>query len=160
MLFVNVLLVHVILFDVFQLCGLSSSLMGLVAFASASSLYAPVSIKCPPDRILYPCKCHHNERILCTESMTYSISHIFKAITHSMANSGPHHSAPFSVGPLYKEFVLSNKYITEMDSNLFHSVRFEKISFVDVVSLHRIKKEAFNGTISDVQTFSIKGKYE
>ncbi|KAH9394305.1 hypothetical protein TYRP_004355 [Tyrophagus putrescentiae] len=147
-----------------QLALATSSLLGLVvAVAQTASPYAsPVSIMCPTDRILYPCKCLHNERLLCTEAMTYSVSHIFKAISHSMAAagalSGDSGSAPFNVGPLYKEFVLSNQYITELDNNLFHSVRFEKISLVDMLSLERIKGRAFNGTTVDVHTFAIKGE--
>lgn len=129
----------------------------LVGLVSATALYAPVTIKCPLDRVLYPCKCHHNERILCTESMTYSVGHIFKAISHSLTSSA-HHLTPLGVGPLYKEFVLSNKFIIELDNNLFHTVRFEKITLVDMSSLDRIKSSAFNGTTEDVQTFSIKGE--
>lgn len=92
--------------------------------------------------------------------MTYSVSHIFKAISHSMAGAAIADSSgsPFNAGPLYKEFVLSNKYTSELDNNLFHLVRFEKISFIDMLSLERIKGKAFNGTTGDVHTFAIKGR--
>lgn len=139
----------------------SISLLVLIAVAQTASPYAsPVSIMCPTDRILYPCKCLHNERLLCTEAMTYSVSHIFKAISHSMAGAAisGDSGSPFATGPLYKEFVLSNKYTTELDNNLFHLVRFEKISLIDMLALERIKGKAFNGTTADVHTFSIKGR--
>ena len=79
-----------------------------------------------------------------------------------MANSNSHHyhqhHSVVNGGPLYKEFILSNKFILELDDNLFHTVRFEKITLVDMISMYRIKSKAFNGTTDDVQTFIIKGK--
>lgn len=143
-----------------ELLGTGSLLVLFAVVQSASPFASPVSIMCPTDRTMYPCKCLHNERLLCTEAMTYSVSHVFKAISHSMAGAAisGDSGSPFNAGPLYKEFVLSNKYTTELDNNLFHLVRFEKISFIDMLSLERIKGKAFNGTTLDVHTFAIKGR--
>ncbi|KAH7643125.1 leucine rich repeat containing protein [Dermatophagoides farinae] len=131
-----------------------------------------MAVKCPPDRLLFPCKCHHNEHIICTESMTYSLMHVFRAIGQSMYQSMNIHyhlssSSSSSIDktsdhqppiPLFNELILSNSYWNELDDNLFQYVRFQRIIMIDMKSLIRIHSNAFNGTNNDVQYLEIKGE--
>lgn len=116
-----------------------------------------MTTRCPPEKALRPCKCHHHERITCNESFTYSIGHVFKAIGPSLRYEDRLYLEPYTIGPLYKELILSNRHMVEMDNNQFHTVRFEKITLVDMISLERIRIAAFNGTINELQSFTIKG---
>ncbi|XP_027194794.2 uncharacterized protein LOC113789455 isoform X1 [Dermatophagoides pteronyssinus] len=168
----NVIFIHLVNICTFRLkFSSSSSTTTLINDEYSESFYriimivsADMAVKCPSDRILYPCKCHHNEHIICTESMTYSLLHVFRAIEQSMLSNIHYHLSSSTTitnqmpKPLFNELILSNHYWNELDDNLFQYVRFQRIIMYDMKSLIRIHSNVFNGTNNDVKYLEIKGE--
>lgn len=173
---IHLLLLHLLVTSILQ--------MPVIQAARSSSSSSPSSTsaaKCPQDlSLIYPCKCHHDESIVCTEPLTYNISHIFLKLSHHLmmgatssssagggqigrrrpsSRTSKQSSSSAEVRPLYKEFVLSNPYTTLLADNMFHLVRFKRITLMDMVSLGHVESGAFNGTNRDVQYFAIKGEF-
>lgn len=123
----------------------------LLILPSSSSLVSPgYFAPCPTEGVLYPCGCHHHERIECTNSLRYHLPSVFASLVSSLA--------PVHPRPLYHEFFLSNARLTELDNNFLSTTRFEQISLVDMSSLIKIEANAFIGTEENVLYFAIKGK--
>ncbi|KAF7487660.1 Leucine-rich repeat-containing protein 4 [Sarcoptes scabiei] len=151
-------------------CFMRSSLSSRRIFLFALAEY-DFDIECPPERIIYPCRCHHNDHLVCTETMSYSLVHVFRAINKNFLSSIHYHLSssssslslneqtnPSIVRPLFKEIIISHNNLEELDDNLFDSIRFKRIVLFEMRSLSRIKSNAFNGTSKDVHHFEIKGE--
>lgn len=134
-----------------RVASLSLSLLHLLLISLPHSFASPgYFAPCAPEAVLFPCRCHHHERIECTDSLRYHLPSVFTSLVSSLAPAHPR--------PLYHEFYLSNARLTELDNNFLATTRFERISLVDMSSLVKIEAGAFAGTEEDVLYFAIKGK--
>ncbi|OTF70462.1 Leucine rich repeat containing protein [Euroglyphus maynei] len=85
--------------------------------------------------------------------MTYSLTHVFRAIRQSMMYH-QHHPDDAKSRPLFKELILSNSYWNELDDNLFRYIRFQRIIMIDMKSLIRLHSNVFNGTNNDISSYA------
>jgi hypothetical protein len=100
--------------------------------------------KCPQPEVLMPCICDHDQRIICAGNVEYNLKTVFQQISSQISEDQ------------YKQFTdfrLDNQAITEIEDNVFVDLKFRRIFFGNVLSLNRIRANAFNSTADTVLEF-------
>src|SRR5277367_5889014 len=82
--------------------------------------------KCPPIEIMNPCVCYDSiETIKCHENTRFDLKFKFQEMWTYLTNK-----TDFTPEDLiFKAFSLDNHYLNELPEDVFHSIKFEKISF-------------------------------
>ena len=90
---------------------------------------------CPDSSLLMPCSCE-DDNITCIAYEDIDLVKIFQTLGKQLPKTGKH----------FKQFYLSNDFITELKENTFSDITFDEIFIVFCPKLKTIHRNAFNTT--------------
>ncbi len=100
--------------------------------------------KCPPTEAIHPCLCNETH-IECGDIHEINLKKIFSSLSDYLGNN--------SESKEFKEFILNNTQIVEIEANVFNDIKFKIIRINDTINLRHIDRNAFKSIAESVEEF-------